>query len=99
MYSVDGRATFLALSIHHIVLDGPSQQVVYGHFTSILVARRGKEVATIPVHSALKIQQNAIAHHLNSLKARAKSELPAHVRHLQLPFERDSPSFGAFSTW
>ena len=100
MYRVAGQPAFLALSIHHIVLDGPSQQVVYVQLTSILAARRGGTVASVPLHSASKIGRNAIAHHINALTAPAEPDLLAHVREPRLPFERvHSPSVGALSTW
>jgi len=105
MYRVDGQAAFLALSIHHIVMDGPSQQVIYGHLMSILAAGREGGIASLPLHSASKIGRIAIAHHINALTAPA--ELVDHVQ-LRLPFERVDqplsaldfvPRVGAMSTW
>merc|ERR1719424_1684602 len=40
IYTFEGRAAFLALSIHHVVLDGPSQQIVFSTLSQILVEER-----------------------------------------------------------
>ena len=99
MYCVGGRAVFLALSFEHIVLDGPSQQVVYGHLTGILAERRADSTIRIPLHSESKIGGNAIAHHVRALRATTELELMPSGHRLWLPFEVHLPSFYFSRSW
>jgi len=89
LYTVAGvGAAFLGLSIHHIVLDGPSQQIVYGHLTQLLAAERGGPPVELVAHDEDVIARAAIAHHVRTLSAQ-NTELPKDVLHLELPFKRD----------
>jgi len=91
LYRVRGRAAFLALSVHHVVLDGPSQQLVYGHLTRILDANRSGEEVVISKYSVSRIGQHAISHHLRTLNAQLASGLPPQAYQLKLPFRISHP--------
>ena len=95
LYRVGGEPAYLALSIHHIAQDGPSQQIAYAHLAAILAAERtGDEAAVASVVSGLtgsdeaRIAHDAAVHHVRSLGT-PPLDVPATLRDLRLPFERD----------
>jgi hypothetical protein len=100
MYRVGGRAAFLALSFHHLILDGTSQQIIMAHLTNILAAQRRGEAARAPLNYGSNIGRSAIARHVHALKAPAMPRVPARVCELRLPCELvDTQEVGAWSLW
>jgi 3-oxoacyl-(acyl-carrier-protein) synthase/acyl carrier protein len=85
---VGGCSAFLTLSFHHLVMDGPSQQVVYGHLSRILAANRVGKACAISAHAATRIARSTIRRHIRTLNA-VETELPQGVCHVALPFEVD----------
>jgi len=81
------RAVFLGLCLHHSVLDGPSQQIVYQHVLQLLQAERRGQIFTWAAHSETRLVGNAIAHHIGTLLAQRSSVVPRHLLQVDLPFE------------
>ena len=77
LYSVQHEGpAFLGLSIHHIVLDGPSQQIVYTHMSQILAAERSGQPALITPYDEGKIVSDAIMYHVLSLSEESREMAP-----------------------
>jgi hypothetical protein len=92
IYNVDSQPAFLALSIHHVVLDGRSQQIVYATLSQILTdARLGLETEqpVYEAYSASKLAEDATESHLRVLEA-GPQELQAQPLPLLLPSARAS---------
>ena len=89
LYFVDGQPTFLAVLIHHIVLDGPSQQILYHHLDQLLVAQRtGETIKGLHGHTdEAKIARDAIMHHLY-LSEYQPNDVAEGLRQIILPFTR-----------
>ena len=86
MLCVRQQAACLVLSIHHMVLDGPSQQIVHTHLTSVLEAQRRAQPADLPPHDASAIARHAIVHHMHMLSAPLEPALALDACQLRLPF-------------
>jgi hypothetical protein len=94
---VGKQAAFLGLSIHHIVLDGPSQQIVYRDLSRLLAAERtGKRAEHVEIEGCdeEQLMRDAVEHHVGALGAQPQ-DVPAHLLRLRLPFEL--PSGGGLS--
>ena len=99
---VERRAAWLTLCIHHVVLDGPSQQLVHAHLTSILEA----QLSNHPVpraHDASVLARNAIARYVTTQSLPREPALPSHAT-LRLPFarplaEQEADQRSASSSW
>lgn len=80
----------LGLSIHHAILDGPSQQIVYSHLTKILESRRAQDFKSVltPAYDASLIARHTIAHYMHMSSVSLEQELAYEVFNLHLPFER-----------
>ena len=61
---------FMALSIHHIVLDGPSQQIIYSHLTQILAAGRAGQALKLRASDTSKMARDAIRGHIRFIHRR-----------------------------
>jgi hypothetical protein len=89
LYSVEDQgAAYLGLSIHHLVLDGTAQQIVYGQLSQLLVAARSGQRVVLPSYEEARVVRDAISHH-NQLGRldRAGMLLPKFL-HLELPSKR-----------
>jgi hypothetical protein len=95
---VDGEgAAFLSLSVHHIVLDGPSQQILYGNLLQLLWAERAGQSAELQPYDAEKVACDAITEHVRTRGIQFTiPELPVDSLQVQVPFELPNPS-AAFS--
>ena len=90
VYSVKGEgAAFLGLSVHHIVLDGPSQQIVYRNLSQLLQAERWKEPIRYLPYDEDEIARHAIRRHISSLGTAPIFASP-HAMNLELPFQQNA---------
>jgi acyl transferase domain-containing protein len=98
-YSVAGRPAYLAVLIHHIVLDGPSQAIVYAHLSALLHAQRPRPreppaaaaaaappLALRPYYDEAKVARDALSQHLLELET-SPVEVAAQLCRVRLPFE------------
>jgi hypothetical protein len=86
-YNLDGHAALLVLSIHHVVLDGPSQQIVFSTLSGILAnERRGlaAEQSVAQAYDASKLAEDAIVSHLHVLETGSINEFLPHPFQLLL---------------
>jgi hypothetical protein len=73
------QAATLGLSIHHLVLDGPSQQIVYEQVLRLLAAERKGEQLALRPYDARSVVRDAILDHVQTLNEKwpaAKSLVP-----------------------
>lgn len=92
-FCVDGELAFLVLCVHHVVMDGPSQQMIYSHISTLLDAARstGATVLELDVgYDKAKIAQSVIAHHVRTFRLEASPvvnpALPHQVLDQETPF-------------
>eukprot|EP00966_Prymnesium_polylepis_P220745 5105878-Prymnesium_polylepis.1 len=79
---------------HHIVMDGPSQSIVYGHLQQLLAAERSpSSSAPAQLHECgeADMARHALANHFAALET-PPIDVPAHVCNMALPFARARPS-------
>jgi len=96
LFRAPGGLTVLALSIHHAVLDGPSQQIVHSHMQTILEALRRARLPAVPVQDAHVIAHHTVARYMRSLSASPEPVLKHEIRHFRLPFERQEPELNVY---
>uniref|UniRef100_A0A7S4NGH8 Condensation domain-containing protein n=2 Tax=Prymnesium polylepis TaxID=72548 RepID=A0A7S4NGH8_9EUKA len=85
-YRVCGEGIrYLGLSIHHAVLDGPSQQIVYGHLLQMLRRERSAQPPVL-VDSESQMSRDVVAHHASALDR--GSDASPWLGDIRLPFER-----------
>jgi len=86
--SKGSRRVLLGLCLHHSVLDGPSQQIVYQHVLQLLQAERRGQSFKQAAHSEARLAEDAIAQHVGTLRAHLGNEVSQPSLQLQpeLPF-------------
>ena len=101
LYHAAGEPAYLALCIHHIVLDGPSQTIVHRDLTALLEAERHPEypapAGLEPDLDVASLARAAIGHHFRA-RATPPIEVPVELRRYALPFERPPSAVGATAT-
>ena len=97
LYRVQGvGAVFLGLSIHHLVLDGTSQQIVYSQLSQLLAATQDKEaLALVPSYDHADVAVDAVKEHVRRLTHRPPAELSEHACSLQVPALKSKTGVGA----
>jgi len=89
-YTVEGQCAFLALSIHHVVVDGPSQQIVYSELSQILADIRCglvMEHKVVEANDESKLANDALVSHLRVLETGSHETVP-HPHPVLLPGAR-----------
>ena len=87
---IHGQAPCLVLSLHHAILDGPSQQIVRTHLITILEAQRRAQPADLPTYDASDTARHAIMRYLRAQSARLHVELASAsgLWKVRLPFAK-----------
>ena len=68
IYTAGARPAVLAISFHHLVLDGLSQTIVHRDLCRILEVERAGQTSSLTPYSESAIAYNAIAHHVRGLQ-------------------------------
>ena len=86
-FRVAGVINSLGLNVHHTVMDGPSMTLVVQQMQSFLdTLRQDRPIIPLePYDEALA--GHAVASHIHEM-LNASVDLPRHIRHITLPFER-----------